>query len=92
MTGRFNGCQAIISHEQPLALFFHCAAHSANLTNEHTAESCSLVRNALQTVNELGVLFIYLFIYLLFKSYVIVQIKVEKINVKNAYKQLTNRN
>lgn len=38
MAGRFNGCQAIICRENPLALFFHCAAHSANLASEHTAE------------------------------------------------------
>lgn len=38
--------------------FFHCAAHSANLASEHTvtAESSPLLRDALQNVNELGLL------------------------------------
>ena len=31
MSGKYNGCQAIISSEQPLALFFHCSAHCANI-------------------------------------------------------------
>lgn len=57
MAGKFNDCQAIISQEQPLALFFHCAAHSANLASEYTAASCSLVSDALQYVTELGVLY-----------------------------------
>lgn len=57
MAGRFNGCQAIICRENPLALFFHCAAHSANLASEHTAESSPLLRDALQNVNELGLLY-----------------------------------
>jgi hypothetical protein len=57
MAGKFNGCQTVISHEQPLALLFHCAAHSANLACEHTAASCSLVRDELQNMSELRVLY-----------------------------------
>jgi len=40
-----------------LALFVHCAAHCANLVSEYTAECSPLVRDALQSVNELGVLY-----------------------------------
>jgi len=29
MSGKYNGCQAISSGEQPLALFFHCSARCA---------------------------------------------------------------
>jgi Domain of unknown function (DUF4371) len=31
MSGAVNGCQTVISHEHPLALWFHCGAHCANL-------------------------------------------------------------
>jgi len=57
MAGAFNGCQAIISRENPLALFFHCSAHCANLVAEYTSESSAVVRDSLQVVNELGVLY-----------------------------------
>ena len=57
MAGKFNGCQAIIARDYPLALFFHCAAHCANLAAESTANSCPLVRDALENVNELGKLY-----------------------------------
>ena len=36
MAGQYNGCQALISEKQPLALFVHCGAHSANLVMQHT--------------------------------------------------------
>jgi len=52
----FNGCQAVISQENPLALFFHCAAHCVNLVAEYTSESSVLVRDSLQLVNEIGVI------------------------------------
>ena len=57
MSGKFNGCQAIIASDFPLALFFHCAAHCANLAAESTANSCPLVRAALENINELGKLY-----------------------------------
>lgn len=57
MSGAYGGCQALIRHDNPLALFFHCSAHCANLVAEFTSESTVLVRDALQLVNELGVLY-----------------------------------
>ena len=57
MAGPFNGCQGIISRENPLALFFHCSAQCANLAAEYTNESCTLIRDSLQAVHELGVLY-----------------------------------
>jgi hypothetical protein len=57
MSGRFNGCQSIIAQQHPLAIFFHCTAHCANLTAEHTSESSSLIRDSLQTIHEVGVLY-----------------------------------
>ena len=57
MSGKCNGCQAIISNEQPLALFFHCSAHCANLVTQHTAAANQFVSNPLQLVQDLGTLY-----------------------------------
>jgi hypothetical protein len=57
MSGEFNGCQTIITRECPLVLYFHCAAHCTNPVAEATAASCSLIRDAMQFVNDLGVLY-----------------------------------
>ena len=56
MTGAFTGCQAVISQDNPLVLFFHCSAHCVNLVAEYTSESSVLVRDSLQLVNEIGVI------------------------------------
>ena len=57
MSGKYNGCQAIINNEQPLALFFHCSAHCANLVAQHTAATNQFVSNPLQLVQDLGALY-----------------------------------
>ena len=57
MSGKYNGCQAIISNEQPLALFFHCSAHCANLVAQHTAAANQFVSNPLRLVQDLGTLY-----------------------------------
>lgn len=57
MSGEYRGCQAIISEKQPLAPYFHCGGHISNLVAQSTAQSCSLVRDAIQWAHELGVLF-----------------------------------
>src|SRR6218665_3402608 len=57
MAGRFNGCQAIISRDYPLALFFHCVAHCANLASESTANVCIMIRDSSSNMDELGVLY-----------------------------------
>jgi hypothetical protein len=57
MSGIYSGCQALIAKDNPLALYFHCSAHCANLAAEHTANACPLVRDALQCVNDVGVLY-----------------------------------
>ena len=31
MSGAYNGCQAILCCEQPLAMYVHCSAHCSNL-------------------------------------------------------------
>lgn len=57
MSGQYRGCQAIIAEQQPLALYVHCGAHSVNLVSQSVSDACPTVRDALQVVNELGVLF-----------------------------------
>jgi len=57
MSGKYNGCQAIISSEQPLALFFHCSAHCANLVAQHTIATTQFLCDPLQLVQELGALY-----------------------------------
>ena len=57
MMGQYKGCQAIVKNRQPLALHFHCGAHVANLVMQHAVSDCPAVRDAIQWVHELGVLF-----------------------------------
>lgn len=58
MSGIYSGCQALIARDNPIiALYFHCSAHCANLVAEHTANACPLVRDALQSASDVGVLY-----------------------------------
>jgi hypothetical protein len=57
MSGKYNGCQAHIKAVQPLALFFHCGAHMSNLVLQTSVQVCALLRDSIQWVHELGVLF-----------------------------------
>ena len=59
MSGKCNGCQAIISSEQRTTciMFFHCSAHCANLIVQHTAATNQFVSNPLKLVQDLGALY-----------------------------------
>ena len=56
MSGVYNGCQTILAREQPLASYVHCSAHCTNLIAAAVCSSSTLVRDAVQTVNDFGVL------------------------------------
>lgn len=56
MSGVYNGCQAIIAREQPLASYVHCSAHCTNLIAAAVCSSSTFLRDAVQTVNDFGVL------------------------------------
>ena len=56
MSGLYNGAQALIREEQPLALYVHCVSHCINLATEAAVMQSSVIRNSLSLVNELGVL------------------------------------
>ena len=52
MMGRFNGCQAVIKRQQPLAITIHCFNHRLNLA---VSKSCDVpaVRNMFGTMNRI---------------------------------------
>ena len=52
MMGRFNGCQAVIRRQQPLAVAIHCFNHRLNLA---VCKSCDIpaVRNMFGTMNRI---------------------------------------
>ena len=54
MSGIHNGCQAIITDKQPLALFVHCGAHCTNLVAQSAACAAPCVQDAMQWLQELG--------------------------------------
>lgn len=53
MSGSFNGAQAVIRRQFPLALYVHCSAHSLNLA---IADTCKVraLSNCLGTINSIG--------------------------------------
>ena len=53
MADIYNGCQTFIRNSQPLAEYFHCSAHCANLVAR--AINCELLRDFFVDLNELGV-------------------------------------
>lgn len=57
MSGKYNGCQAIIRDRQPLALFTHCGSHCTNLVAQKVCSESQLVRNTVQLVQEIGAVF-----------------------------------
>lgn len=56
MAGVYNGAQALVRQEQPLALFVHCISHCVNLATEAAMTESSVIRDAVCLVNEVGVL------------------------------------
>lgn len=57
MAGSYNGCQAIISRMQPLALYVHCGAHCVNLVAQSAAAECTDIMAAMTWLQELGKFF-----------------------------------
>ena len=45
MAGVHNGCDALITKEYPLAIYFHCASHRLNLSVQKicTAPRCAIL-------------------------------------------------
>lgn len=58
MAGRYNGVQAYVKKEHPLAVYVHCSAHSLNLA---VSVSCNVsqIRNCMGTVGKLRDFFVF---------------------------------
>jgi hypothetical protein len=56
MVGKFNGTQALITRQYPLATFVHCGSHCSNLVVQAACGVSTVVRDALFLVNEIGCL------------------------------------
>ncbi|CAI6370434.1 unnamed protein product [Macrosiphum euphorbiae] len=58
MAGKYNGVQAYIKKEHPLALYVHCSAHSLNLA---VSVSCNVfqIRNCMGTIGKLRDFFVF---------------------------------
>ncbi|XP_041369574.1 zinc finger MYM-type protein 1-like [Gigantopelta aegis] len=54
MSGKYQGCQALIKKVQPLANYTHCGAHITHLICAKAIESAPFLRDALNVVQELG--------------------------------------
>lgn len=57
MAGKYAGTQAIIQREQPLAPYVHCGAHCVNLITQQACTASAVIRNSIEWVHELGILF-----------------------------------
>ena len=57
MSGKYQGCQALIKTVQPLAHYTHCGAHITHLICAKATESAPFLRDALNVVQELGVFY-----------------------------------
>ena len=57
MSGKYKGCQAEIKKEQPLAMYVHCGAHVTHLVTSKAVQMSQVVRNSLDSVQQLGVLY-----------------------------------
>ncbi|XP_069381427.1 zinc finger MYM-type protein 1-like [Paralichthys olivaceus] len=54
MAGRWQGVQAILRAQQPLAVYCHCGPHCVNLITQAACLSSPLVRDSMALVHELG--------------------------------------
>jgi hypothetical protein len=54
MSGKFNGTQALITKQQPLAPFVHCLMHCGNLVASEAMESTPIVRDQTSLANDVA--------------------------------------
>ena len=59
MSGRISGVQARITLDYPKAIYIHCFCHSLNLAIQDSSKGISIIRNALDTIQELSNLIRY---------------------------------
>lgn len=54
MSGKYNGTQALIAKQQPLALFVHCLMHAGNLVAQEAMEVSSVIQDAASITNDVA--------------------------------------
>jgi hypothetical protein len=54
MSGKYNGTQAMVAKQQPLALFVHCLMHAGNLVAQEAMETCSIIQDAASLTNDVA--------------------------------------
>jgi len=57
IAGIYSGCQAVVLHRQPLALYVHCGAHCCNLVAQKACAAVNIVCDAVSCVQDLGAVF-----------------------------------
>ncbi|KAJ8886236.1 hypothetical protein PR048_012445 [Dryococelus australis] len=57
MEGCNKGAQTIIIDNQPLAEYVHCVAHCCNFVMKKCCDASSVVKNAMDWANQLGIIF-----------------------------------
>ena len=57
MSGKYNTCQANIKRVHPLTTYVHCGVHVTHLVTSKAAQTSTVVRNVLNSVQELGTLY-----------------------------------
>ena len=54
MSGKYNGTQALIAKQQPLAIYVHCLMHAGNLVAQEAMETSNIIEDAASLVNEVA--------------------------------------
>jgi len=54
MSGKYNGTQALIAKQQPLALFVHCLMLAGNLVAQEATESSNIIQDAASLTNDIA--------------------------------------
>jgi hypothetical protein len=52
MSGKYNGTQASIAKQQPLAIYVHCLMHAGNLVAQEALESSNIIQDAVSLTND----------------------------------------
>jgi Domain of unknown function (DUF4371)/hAT family C-terminal dimerisation region len=54
MSGKYNGTQALIARQQPLAIYVHCLMHAGNLVAQEAMEASNIIQDAASLTNDVA--------------------------------------
>jgi len=54
MSGKYNGTQALIAMQQPLAIYVHCLMHAGNLVAQEAMEASNIIQDAASLTNDVA--------------------------------------